>query len=304
MNDHGVMLEMPTTDLAGEVAPVASAAALYPPTPFPLPGGKGGASTDGSCADESVFLARSADRLHSRGSFPDETPLSARRNGRKGPGNRGPGYPLRHGLLRVLRDPAALRAVLNARLRLRGATRLPLSVRLSGRVRLDNPGRRGAIDFGERVNIIGRIVPVEIAVRPGARVAIGDGTFVNYGVSISACAAVAIGAGCQIGQYAIIQDNDYHDLVDKRREPPSRPVVIEDRVWIGARAIVLRGVRIGHDAVVGAGSVVTRDVPPWTIVAGAPARVVRQIDPDADRAYDDCPIDAAAPNGAGDGESV
>jgi acetyltransferase-like isoleucine patch superfamily enzyme len=204
----------------------------------------------------------------------------------------------------VLRDPAALRAVLNARLRLRGATRLPLSVRLSGRVRLDNPGRRGAIDFGERVNIIGRIVPVEIAVRPGARVAIGDGTFVNYGVSISACASVAIGAGCQIGQYAIIQDNDYHDLVDKRREPPSRPVVIEDRVWIGARAIVLRGVRIGHDAVVGAGSVVTRDVPPWTIVAGAPARVVRQIDPDADRADDDCPIDAAAPNGAGDEQSV
>ena len=191
------------------------------------------------------------------------------------------GYPLRRGLSRVWRDPDALRDVLNARLRLRGVTRLPLSVRLNGRVRIDNPHRRGAIELGERVNIIGRIVPVEIAVRPGARVAIGAGTFINYGVSISACESVEIGAECQIGQYAIVQDNDYHDLIDKRSEPPSRPVVIEDRVWLGARAIVLRGVHIGHDAVVGAGSVVTRDVPPWTVVAGMPARVVRQLEPEA-----------------------
>ena len=190
-------------------------------------------------------------------------------------------YPLSRGLRRVLRDPAALRAVLNARLRLRGVTRLPRSVRLAGRARIENPGRRGRIELGERVNLIGRITPLEIAVRPGGRITIGDGAFINYGVSISAHAAVTIGAGCQIGQYVIIQDNDYHDLIDKRVLPPSRPVVIEDRVWIGARAIVLRGVRIGHDAVVGAGSVVTRDVPPWTVVAGVPARPVRTIDPTA-----------------------
>jgi maltose O-acetyltransferase len=54
-----------------------------------------------------------------------------------------------------------------------------------------------------------------------------------------------------------------------------RPIVIEDDVWVGAGAIVLPGVRIGTGSVVGAGSVVTKDVPPWTVVAGNPARVVR-----------------------------
>jgi acetyltransferase-like isoleucine patch superfamily enzyme len=53
-------------------------------------------------------------------------------------------------------------------------------------------------------------------------------------------------------------------------------VVIEDRVWLGARAIVLKGVRIGHDAVIGAGAVVTSDVPPRSVAVGVPARVVRQ----------------------------
>jgi maltose O-acetyltransferase len=53
------------------------------------------------------------------------------------------------------------------------------------------------------------------------------------------------------------------------------PIVIEDDVWVGAGCIVLPGVRIGTGSIVGAGSVVTRDVPPWTVVAGNPARVVR-----------------------------
>lgn len=185
-------------------------------------------------------------------------------------------YGLGRGLRRVWRDPGAIRAVAQARLRLRGATRLPLSVRLTGRARVENSG--GRLEFGERVNIIGQIVPVEFAVHKGGRISIGDGTFINYGVSISAHELVSIGERCQIGQYTIIQDNDYHDLVDKGELPLSRPVVVEDRVWLGARVIVLRGVRIGHDAVVGAGSVVTRDVPPWTVVAGVPARVVRQIE--------------------------
>jgi maltose O-acetyltransferase len=54
-----------------------------------------------------------------------------------------------------------------------------------------------------------------------------------------------------------------------------RPIVIEDDVWVGAGAIILPGVRIGTGSVVGAGSVVTKDVPPWTVVAGNPARAVR-----------------------------
>lgn len=57
------------------------------------------------------------------------------------------------------------------------------------------------------------------------------------------------------------------------------PVVIEDDVWLGTNAVVLPGVRVGRGAVVGAGAVVTRDVPPFTVVAGVPARAIRTLDP-------------------------
>jgi acetyltransferase-like isoleucine patch superfamily enzyme len=168
--------------------------------------------------------------------------------------------------------PSLVLAVLNAQWRLRRCT-VPRSVRLSGRARVSGAGR---MVFGERVRLLGTTVPVEFAAWRGGCISVGDGTFINYGVSISAHESVSIGRECQIGQYAIINDNDYHDIEDKRRVPASRPVVIEDRVWLGARVIVLKGVRIGHDAVVGAGSVVTRDIPPRSIAAGMPATVLRQ----------------------------
>ncbi|MBI5136924.1 MAG: hypothetical protein HZA24_06245 [Nitrospirae bacterium] len=60
------------------------------------------------------------------------------------------------------------------------------------------------------------------------------------------------------------------------------PVRIRDRAWIGARSMILKGVEVGQGAVVGGGAVVTRDVPPWTIVAGNPARVIRELT-DAER---------------------
>ena len=180
---------------------------------------------------------------------------------------------LRRGIRRVLADPSQAFHVLNAQLRLRRRARVPLSVRLRGRARLDG---RGEVLLGDRVNMIGTTVPIELCAWKGGRIAIGEATFINYGVSISAHESVAIGRDCAIGQYVIINDNDYHDIEDKRRLPPPRPVVIEDRVWLGARVIVLKGVRIGHDSVVGAGSVVTADIPPRSIAVGMPARVVRE----------------------------
>jgi maltose O-acetyltransferase len=63
---------------------------------------------------------------------------------------------------------------------------------------------------------------------------------------------------------------------DKSWDTTGQPIVLEDRVWLANRSIVLKGVTIGHDAVVAAGAVVTRDVPPRTVVAGNPARVVRE----------------------------
>jgi acetyltransferase-like isoleucine patch superfamily enzyme len=80
----------------------------------------------------------------------------------------------------------------------------------------------------------------------------------------------------------MIADYDGHPLSpEHRHEPPApediRPVVIEDGVWIAARAIILKGVTIGRGSVVGAGAVVTADVPPRTVVAGNPAKVIKNI---------------------------
>jgi acetyltransferase-like isoleucine patch superfamily enzyme len=179
-----------------------------------------------------------------------------------------------YGLRRAIRQPSMVWQVLNAQVRLRRASRIPRSVRLQGRARVDG---RGEIIFGERVRLTGTTVPLEFAAWRGGRVEIGDGTFINYGTSISAHSLVSIGRDCNIGQYTIINDNDYHDLQDHSRVPPSKPVILEDRVWLGARVIVLKGVRIGHDSAIGAGSVVTHDIPPNSVAVGMPAKVIRQI---------------------------
>jgi acetyltransferase-like isoleucine patch superfamily enzyme len=107
----------------------------------------------------------------------------------------------------------------------------------------------------------------------GATIRIGNGTYLNRGVELVAAQEITIGRDCKIARDVIIMDTDQHALPNG--EIVTRPVTIEDRVWIGARAIVLKGVTIGHDAVIGAGSVVTRDIPPGAIAVGVPARVVR-----------------------------
>lgn len=116
---------------------------------------------------------------------------------------------------------------------------------------------------------------VRIECWPGAVIRIGNGTYLNRGTEIVAASAISIGRDCKIAREVIIMDTDQHPLPNS--ELVARPVTIEDRVWIGARAIVLKGVTIGHDAVVGAGSVVTRDVPPGAVVGGVPARILRQL---------------------------
>jgi acetyltransferase-like isoleucine patch superfamily enzyme len=173
---------------------------------------------------------------------------------------------------RVLSKPCMLWNIFNAQLRLRGAKSLPHSVRLWGRARVHGGGK---VIFGERVRIFGTMVPVDLAAWAGGRLELGHGVFINYGTTISAHELVIIGNDCQIGQEVIVNDNDYHDLIDKRKTPPSRPVILEDRVWLGARVIVLKGVRIGHDSVVAAGSLVSKDIPPCSLAMGSPARVVR-----------------------------
>src|SRR5205085_10568491 len=107
----------------------------------------------------------------------------------------------------------------------------------------------------------------------GGRIRIGTGTYLNRGVEIVAAGSVTIGRDCKIARDVIIMDTDQHSL--PHGELVVRPVDIGDRVWIGARAMVLKGVHVGHDSVIGAGAIVTRSVPPHTTVVGPAAGVLR-----------------------------
>jgi acetyltransferase-like isoleucine patch superfamily enzyme len=133
----------------------------------------------------------------------------------------------------------------------------------------------GDVRLGERVRIRATHVPVELAAGPGAVIEIGERCYINSGVSIGAQERVNIGKNCAIGNYSLIMDSDFHSLDDHTKPGIAAPVVLEDDVWLGARVTVLKGVRIGRGAVVAAGAVVTRDVPPCALVAGVPARVIR-----------------------------
>jgi maltose O-acetyltransferase len=180
----------------------------------------------------------------------------------------------RRRILKALRSPKIVLWSLNARRHLFHCDRLPLTVRLRGRARVENHGR---IELGDRVLIDGRTVLVELVAHKGAMLTVGQSTYINYGTSISAHDRVSIGRHCQIGNYTLIMDNDYHDMRDHLQLGASKPIEIEDDVWIGARVTVLKGVRIGAGSVIGAGAVVTKDVPPRCFAAGVPAKVVRAL---------------------------
>ena len=120
-------------------------------------------------------------------------------------------------------------------------------------------------------------------------VTIGDGTFVNSGLRVGAKdETVTIGSRVQIGPRVMFETMT-HGLVyepGQGRGGSTKPIVVEDEVWIGAGVIVTQGVTIGRGAVVAAGAVVTKDVPAETVVGGVPARVLRSVHEDGEREPD------------------
>ncbi len=133
----------------------------------------------------------------------------------------------------------------------------------------------GVLRLGPRVWLRTEHGDNQLTCFPNARLEIGADVLLN-GVMLHAKREISIGASSRIGFGVRIFDADLHDL---DRETPERiePVRIGERVWLGADVIVLRGVAIGDDTVVGAGSVVTRDLPSQVLAAGVPARVLRRI---------------------------
>jgi len=154
--------------------------------------------------------------------------------------------------------------------------------RVSERVRVIGPkqvrvGCRVLLQEGVRIEAIAPsgVVCVEI----------GDGTSLRPYVSIAAAVKVTIGRDCGIGSFTHITDHE-HDISD-----PSQPIVTHLRVlatptvigagvFIGERSAIMRGVRIGDGAIIGANSVVNRDIPAYCMAVGAPARVIKRWNPD------------------------
>ena len=119
----------------------------------------------------------------------------------------------------------------------------------------------------------------------GSNVRIGTGVFLNFGCQLADVAPITIGDHVQIGPNVSLL-TPLHPLDPQRRRDrweTARPVTIGDNVWLAGGVIVSGGVSIGDDTVVGAGSVVTRDLPAGVLAAGSPARVIRSLydDPDA-----------------------
>ena len=122
------------------------------------------------------------------------------------------------------------------------------------------------------------------ALVPGSVIRIGENTGIS-GAAIAARCGITIGRNVLIGAGACIWDTDFHpiDPYERRTHPTHKascaPVFIQDDVFIGARAMILKGVTIGWGAVIGAGAVVTKDVGACQIAAGNPARIVGSVLP-------------------------
>ena len=175
------------------------------------------------------------------------------------------------------------------------------------------PSRRRLLGLpGVTIAQSARVDARRIRVFPGSRLIVGEGSMVGGGLAFEREGAeIIIGSHTSIGNSLIasatsihvgddtlisfgcsIVDHDSHSLQWKNRRTDvkdwyrgeknwdhvvSKPVLIGDKCWLGLNVIVLKGVQIGDGAVVAAGSVVTRNVPPWTLVAGNPAKVIREL---------------------------
>jgi len=144
----------------------------------------------------------------------------------------------------------------------------------------------GTVEIGDDV-LIGSlqtwIVGFKVSTAP--RLLIGNRVSINYDTTISVAECVSIGDDTMIAMRVQIYDNPSHPLAPSRRLrresfaiDEARPVMIGRNVWIGTAAIILRGVTIGDNAVVAAGSVVTKSVPANTVVAGNPAKIIKTLE--------------------------
>jgi acetyltransferase-like isoleucine patch superfamily enzyme len=136
---------------------------------------------------------------------------------------------------------------------------------------------KGKIIFGDRVRIWSIFQQVKLSVRRGGILVVGNNSRIN-GVHIAVKKEVRIGNNVRIAPYVLIMDSDFHDVNNHfSEEGKTDAVIIHDNVWIATKATILKGVTIGEGAVIGACSLVIKDVPPYTVVGGVPAKVIKNL---------------------------
>lgn len=159
--------------------------------------------------------------------------------------------------------------------------------------------RKGRVHIGEK-SLVHCGITLE---RERGIVTIGSNSFIGAGTRIACAERIEIGSDVLISWGCTIVDHDSHSLVWRERMEdvrqwregmqrrgkigaaslkkwdvvPMAPVCIRDKAWLGFNVIILKGITVGEGAVVAAGSVVTKDVPAWTLVAGNPARIIREL---------------------------
>ena len=179
---------------------------------------------------------------------------------------------------KLRRDPVAALSkaglILISRWKLRKCTSAGAGGQIKGRLIVNNAWR---LLVGSKLHVHANHVAVELAAMKHGTLRIGDRVAINSGCSICAATSVTIGDRVGIGNYSLIMDTDFHTVGDFDRRPSPEPIVIEDDVWLASRVTVLKGVTIGRGSVITTGSVVTRNIPPYSLAGGNPARVISSI---------------------------
>jgi acetyltransferase-like isoleucine patch superfamily enzyme len=152
---------------------------------------------------------------------------------------------------------------------------------LSYSLQVNNPQ---AVAIGSYVTIESQFILADLCPGSGKvpKISIGDGCTILYRFQCNAVQSVRIGHNVLIASNVLITDSDHvvepgGIPVTKNNKLVTRPVCIEDNCWLGQNAVILKGVTIGHDSIVGANSTVTHDVLPYSVVAGNPARIIKML---------------------------
>lgn len=156
---------------------------------------------------------------------------------------------------------------------LRSCTSLGKYVSINGKPKLENLGE---MHLSDEVRVWSKIIKAKLYTGPNGTLIIGKNSRIN-GAHIDAQQSITIGKNVRIAPYTIILDSDFHSLHNHFSDGESKPIVIEDNVWLATRCTILKGVTIGQNSVVATGAIVTKDVPPNCVVGGIPAKVIKNL---------------------------